>query len=491
MARSKTIATLIYLGFALQLLQVGIIPLLPLIGKDLGIEPGTTSWLVTSSLLAGAVFLAVFSRLADLIGKTPVVRLSLALVLVGSLIGCFATSFAGLLVARILMGAVLPMLALPEAIAADTMPKDKANVVIGAIHSGTGIGIAGGLVLGGLAGAGDASWRWFFIVGAISSAIGIGASWLWLRDGVARATGRLDLVGAALLAAGLSALLLGLTQGPNWGWGSVSVWGLGIVGVALLALWWAQQARSSDPLIHVDRLVLPEVRLPFAMTFLVAFGIYSSLTAISRYAQSDPAELGYGYGWSPLQVAWYAVPQVIGCIACFVLIRRMVRRGKAVEALTAGACLLIVTFLLYGLLTAHPFFTLLGLALDACGLGTVLAVTQIVALRAVAPSDSGIVLGLTIVLYALGNAVGSAVTGVFFESFGSTPEAPSLTSFRVGFAVAGFAAVLALGMCLALGDRVRRPRPDRRACGDRVARGPVGYLANCVWRCRNGPAIPG
>ena len=34
-----------------------------------------------------------------------------------------------------------------------------------------------------------------------------------------------------------------------------------------------------------------------------------------------------------------------------------------------------------------------------------------------------------------------------------------------------------------------RERPD--ACGDRVARGPVGYLANCVWRCRNGPAIPG
>ena len=71
------VAILIYLGLSLQLLQVGIIPLLPQIGKAIGSTPVTTSWLVTGSLLSGAVFLAILSRLADLIGKKPVVIVAL------------------------------------------------------------------------------------------------------------------------------------------------------------------------------------------------------------------------------------------------------------------------------------------------------------------------------------------------------------------------------------------------------------------------------
>jgi MFS family permease len=210
-----TDSTLVFLGFALQLLQVGIIPLLPLIAEGLHLTPVATSWLVTSSLLAGLVFLAVFSRLADLIGKVPVIQLSLALVFAGSLIGCFAQGFLPLLVGRILMGAVMPLLALPEAVAADTMPRERAGVVIAAIHGGTGTGVAGGFVLGALAGAGNASWRWFFIVGAVAAMIGILASRRWLKDGDEKAEGRLEGLGAALLAIGLSTLLLAVSEGPE------------------------------------------------------------------------------------------------------------------------------------------------------------------------------------------------------------------------------------------------------------------------------------
>src|SRR5579875_3180879 len=144
-------AVLIYLGFSLQLLQVGIIPLLPLIGRNLHVTPGATSWLVTSSLLSGAICLAVLTRLADIVGKRVVVLVCLAMVLAGSIVGCVADSLTGLIVARALMGAVLPMQALPEAIAADTMQPRRAQLSIGAIHAGAGIGIAGGLLLGALA----------------------------------------------------------------------------------------------------------------------------------------------------------------------------------------------------------------------------------------------------------------------------------------------------------------------------------------------------
>jgi len=451
-------SVLIYLGFSPQLLQVGIIPLLPLIGKDLHITPGATSWLVTASLLSGAICLAVLTRLADVIGKRRVVVLCLVLVLAGSILGWVAHSLTTLIISRVLMGAVLPMLALPEAIAADTMEPRRAQVTIGAIHAGTGFGIAGGLLLGSLAGAGDASWRTFFIVGVIASLIGIVCTIGFVRDSPQRARGRVDFVGAGLLSAGLIGLLLAFSEGPTWGWASAATLLVGLAGLGLSGAWWWSQRRIADPLISVQRLLAPEVRIPYAITFLVAFGVYGALTALSRVAQM-PAETGFGYGWSTLQVAWFAIPQALGSMACLIVIRRLVPRGHPTAALAWGAGSIVVAFLVFAVLIRSPGFTIFGLLLDATGLGVALAVSQIVILRAVTPVESGIALGLSIVLYAIGNTAGSAVVGVLFKSLtiGHTPL-PSLAAFRWGFAISGLAALLALGLCAPLARRSREVR---------------------------------
>ena len=453
-----TDSTLVFLGFALQLLQVGIIPLLPLIAGSLHLSPVSTSWLVTSSLLAGLVFLAVFSRLADLIGKVPVIQLSLALVFAGSLIGCFAQGFVPLLVGRILMGAVMPLLALPEALAADTMPRVRAGVVIAAIHGGTGTGVAGGFVLGALAGAGNASWRWFFIVGAVASMVGILASRRWLKDGDEKAEGKLEGLGAALLAIGLSTVLLAVSEGPNWGWGTIQVWGLGLFGIAVLVLWVAQQSRARYALVDTRLLFSERVRIPLAMSLLGSLGIYSSFTALSRFALSDPHALGYGYGWEPLQIAWFAVPQTIGCVASFFVVRNLVGRNRPIQALALGFVIVALAFTFYAILTVDPALALAGLLLNSLGISIILALTQIVLVRSVPSSQSGIVLGFSIMLYTLGNAIGAAVAAVCFQSFGSTPEAPSLEAFRVLFVFGGVAALVGLSLCLPLA-RSRRADP--------------------------------
>lgn len=442
------VAVLIFLGFSLQLLQVGIIPLLPLIGKNLHISPGSTSWLVTASLLSGAICLAVLTRLADLIGKRRVVLICLGLVLAGSILGLIASDFATLVVSRVLMGAVLPMLALPEAIAADTMPRERGQVTIGAIHTGTGLGIAGGLLLGALAGAGHTSWRAFFAVGVIACVIGIVATLAFVRESPARATGRLDVVGAALISAGLIGVLLAFSEGPTWGWGSIRVVGLGVAGLGLLAAWSASQARTSNPLISLRQMLRPEVRIPYVITFLVAFGIYGALTAISRLAQM-PAKTGFAYGFSALQVGWYAIPQALGSLAGVLLIRRLVPRDRLTTALLAGTASIMIAFVVFGILTRSPGLTMVALLFDSAGLAVTLAAAQIAIVRAVGPEESGIALGLSVILYALGNTVGSAVLGVLFTSltWDHTPL-PSLAAFRWGFALSGLAAALALGLCV-------------------------------------------
>jgi MFS family permease len=450
---------LIYLGLSLQLLQVGIIPLLPQIGRATHSTPADVSWLVTGSLLSGAIFLAVLTRLADLVGKRTVVLLALALVLLGSLIGCFATTLPLLVVARVLMGAVLPMLALPEAIASDTMAPRRAQFTIGAIHAGTGAGISAGLLLGALAATGHASWRVFFIVGAVASAIGIAAVVAGIRDSAERATGRLDVVGALLLAAGLVGVLLAVTEGPTWGWGSGRVLASGLAGLALLGVWWLHQRAARNPLISLRHLLRPAIRLPYAITFLAAIGIYSALSAVTRLAQT-PAATGAGYGWTPVQAAWYAVPQLLGSVACFFLIRAFVQRGRLAAALTLGVALLVVSFALYGPLAAHAGGTLAALLTDSTGLGITLALTQIIILRSVPRAESGIAVGLSVVLYAVGNSVGSAVTGSLFAADHTAHGVPALSAYQLSFLISGIAAVLALALCVPLARRLRSAAPD-------------------------------
>jgi MFS family permease len=451
---SIAVAILVYLGLSLQLLQVGIIPLLPQIGATVHASPASLSWLVTGSLLSGAVFLAVLSRLADLVGKKAVVLIALAFVLVGSLIGCFADSLGGLVLARVLMGAIMPMLALPEAIASDTMAPRRAQFTIGAIHAGTGAGISAGLLLGALAATGHASWRAYFVVGVAASVIGLVAVVAGVRDSDARAEGHLDVVGAILLAVGPVGVLLAITEGPTWGWTSGRVLLAGIGGLVVLGIWWIQQRRARYPLISVGHLLDPAVRLPYVITFLAAIGIYSALSAITRLAQT-PEATGAGYGWSAAQAAWYALPQLAGSVLAFFVIRALVHRGRQVEALVLGVGLLVVSFLLYGLLVAHAGGTLAALLVDSAGLALVLALTQIIILRNVPPQESGMAVGLSIIMYAAGNSLGSAITGSLFASHASG-GVPTLDAYRLSFLISGIATVVALAACWPLLTRTRR-----------------------------------
>jgi predicted MFS family arabinose efflux permease len=246
-----------------------------------------------------------------------------------------------------------------------------------------------------------------------------------------------------------------VTQGPGWGWTSARVLISGIAGLVLLAVWLVQQRAAAHPLISLRHLLNPAIRLPYAITFLAAIGIYSALSAVTRLAQT-PAETGAGYGWSPVEVAWYAVPQLLGSLAGLVIIRMLVHRNRHVAALAVGTGLLVVSFCIYGLLVAHAGFTLFALLLDAAGLAVTLAVTQIIILRSVPAAESGIAVGLSVVLYAIGNSGGSAIAASFFaaHTVGASPI-PSLSAYQLSFLVSGLAALVALGLCVPLARRFR------------------------------------
>lgn len=440
------VATLTYLGFTLQLLQVGIIPLLPAMGRQLHVTPGAASWLVTAGLLSGAIALAVLTKLADLYGKRPMILLSLVLVLAGCVLGSATDSFPLLVVARVLMGVQLPMLALPEAIANDTMPERRAHLTIGAIHAGNGAGVGGGLLLGALVGVHPGAWHVFFYTGTVAALIGILATLAFVRDSPFRAKGRLDVTGAVLLAGALVCVLLGLSERPVWGWASTPVVALPAGGIALFGCWLLQARHTPHPLIRLSAVLGKDVRTPYLVTFLVAFGIYGSLSAVTRFAQAIPHVAGYGYGFSALRTGWFALPQALGGVAGAVALQRMGRYRNRALAAGAGSALITLSFLGYATLHDVPVLTMASLGVSSMGLAIGLAATQLMVLRVVPASESGIALGISVVMYAVGNSFGSDVVGMLFSGMRLPNGMPERNAYLAAFWLCGAAALLALVM---------------------------------------------
>jgi MFS family permease len=98
------------------------------------------------------------------------------------------------------------------------------------------------------------------------------------------------------------------------------------------------------------------------------------------------------------------------------------------------------------------------LGMEGCGLAVAIASTQLIIVRSVPAEESGIALGLSVVMYAVGNTVGSAVFGVLFAEFATAAGKPTLTAYVVGFVICGACGLAALVLCLPLARR-RTPAP--------------------------------
>jgi predicted MFS family arabinose efflux permease len=149
---------------------------------------------------------------------------------------------------------------------------------------------------------------------------------------------------------------------------------------------------------------------------------------------------------------WYTLPQEIGALLGIVALVIARRRGLPVAAAT-GLVLITAGFVGYTLGATVPAATMVFLGMEGCGLAVTIASTQLLVVRAVPAEESGIALGLSVVLYAVGNTVGSAVFSVLFAEFANHAGKPTLTAFTTGFIISGACALVALGLCVPLARR--------------------------------------
>src|SRR5690606_20114782 len=130
-----------------------------------------------------------------------------------------------------------------------------------------------------------ASWRLLFVVGAAVGAAALALAWRTVPPSPVRSPSRPDLVGAALLSAGLVALLVALTEGPRWGWGSPRLLALAGAGAALLAAWVAAERRIAQPMVDMRMMARRPVLLTNLAALATGVAMYLTFTLAPVIAQ--------------------------------------------------------------------------------------------------------------------------------------------------------------------------------------------------------------
>jgi EmrB/QacA subfamily drug resistance transporter len=379
---SASLFGLFTVGFTITILAVS----LPRIARDLETTPATLTWVITGPLLALGVVGPAFGRLGDLWGQRRVYLLGLgaAGVLAGAT--ALAPSAAALIAFRVL-GAVGGAATGPAAMAmiAGVFPPERRVQALGLWS----LVMAGSPVLGVVAGGPVVEafgWRWIFVGQVVFTVIAWAVAYAILPES-RRAGGprSFDWVGALLLAAGVTSLLVGLNRGPEWGWASTGVVAaFAAVPVALAAFVVVEQS-SASPLVPLRYLRRRNVAVPMAAGALTQFAYMGGFILTPLLLQDV---LGYGETRTGLlSIARPLTFAIAGPVAGWMA----VRVGERASAVFGAA---VVSLSMVALSTVAPgssdLTIVVALALSGLGLGATAPALSASVANAVDDGDLGV-----------------------------------------------------------------------------------------------------
>ena len=378
---------------------------LPTMGEYFDKNQTSMTWALNAYTLTFGGLLLLGGRSGDILGRRRMFIIGLGLFTLGSFLGGVATTYAFLLIGRVVQG-VGGAIASPTALSlitnafAEGRERTRAFAVYAAV---SGAGAAMGLLLGGIL-TEYLSWRWVLFVNVpIGIALMIGA-FLYLHE-TERHEGRFDYLGGALSVVGMVGVVYGFIHAASDGWANpTTIITLG-GGVLLLAVFFFVETKVADPMVPM-RVILDRNRGgSYLIMLIVGAGLFGMFYFVTFFVQQV-------MGFSALKAGFSFLPVTfVIAITSGVMTKLMPRFGPK-PLILAGTILLTSAMLWYSTVNASAsYWTLFfpGMIIMATGMGCIFVPLTTVAVAGVRPTDAGVASAMLNVGQQVGGSIGLSV----------------------------------------------------------------------------------
>lgn len=444
----RVVAVLAYAGIVAAIMQTLVVPLIAELPQIFATSAANTSWIITITLLTGAVATPVAGKLGDMYGKRRIILILVVPMTLGSAVCAMADSLTPMIIGRGLQGLGIGLVPLGISLMRDVVAPERLHSSIALMSASMGVGGALGLPFAAAV-AEKADWHVLFWVATGLAALIAVAVALWIPEvrPDAEEKARFDLVGAVGLGGALVCLLLAVSKGSEWGWGSGTVVGL-FVGFAVLAVGWAAfELRQAHPLVDLRATARPQVLWTNVASFLVGFAMYAQSLVVPQILEL-PKETGYGLGQSMIQMGLWMFPAGLVMMGMSPVGAAITRRFGGKVTLALGALIIAVGYGAGQGLLGSTWGLLVVTLLCGAGIGFAYGAMPALIMGAVPHHETGAANGFNSIMRSVGSSVSAAVIGAVLAqlttSFGQY-ALPSLEGFRVALAIgAGVALVAAV-----------------------------------------------
>ena len=417
---------------------------LPTLARDLRASTAGLQWIVDAYTLTFAALLLLAGALADRYGRHHALRAGLAVFGLGSLAAALTHTAGGLVTARAVMGlgaAFIMPATLSVISSVFTDPKERAKA-IGIWSAVSGLGVAAGPVTGGFLLA-HFTWSSVFIVNLPLVVIALVAGHWLVPPSKAPGARRLDLIGATLSVAALTALTYTLIQAPDAGWLSVATGIRAALSALLGAAFIISQVRSDHPMLPVSFFRDRQFTIAAATVTMLFFAMAGVLFLTTQVYQ---LVLGY----SPLAAGLRALPSAIALAAVSPVSTKIAARYGLRVTATLGLLIVTGALLFYSTATAadgYGHYVIAMVALST-GVGLAMAPATTAIMHSVPLPQAGVASAVSDTTRNIGTVLGVAVTGsvaasVFSARMAAT-HSPARTIAAVGQLAHGTPAAMSL-----------------------------------------------
>ena len=498
----KVLIILSCLATMVMYAETMLIPAIPTLINDFDVSYGSSSWILTSYLIAGAVMTPIAGKLSDIYGRKKVLLIIMAIYTVGVCLGGFANDFLTMIIARTIQGIGLGMFPIAFSIIRDQFPRERISITTGIITSMFAAGSVIGLSVGGLI-IHEFGWKMtFFTIIPISILL-----LLMIRKYVNVSDNnnleqkdekqdkhtnllknstniipkkkqmiysQIDIKGSILLAITIVSFLLSLTYlqtSPDQNTSNLS--GIAtaspyssleqiapflVIGATSLFFFVRLERRIEYPLIDFRIFLRPPILLSNMIIMIVGLSMFMVFQTIPILVQS-PEPIGFGenaINTGKIQLPFAIVLLIFGPTSGFII-----SKLGSIKPMIIGTILTATGFSILYLFHSTEISISIGLAILSTGLSLASVGAVNVTILSTPVEFTGVTMGISTMLRIVGSSIGPALAAMYMQTNqsliniqGITKSLPSSFSFDLIFLSALVFSVAAISMSIILSKKI-------------------------------------